>query len=216
MKTETPAETPLKRLSDVLDLSLVAIGDELQISKAYAHQLRSGERELPQKLIWRLVTRFGIHPDSLINEGAPLLDCSGSEYTRESYRRHLSPQPTPWEDHDSDLAMLTQLFNAAADAGRLNLLRAVLRDHVLQLFDHMPDLDRSFRKQFLRPSSTIKTDERVLSHDQSNSPEKDLSEIFTKDLDCRSLFARDWKKPDIVVVERSYAVAVEFKAPSCQ
>lgn len=214
MITEAPAVTPLKKLSDILDLSLVAIGDELEISKAYAHQLRSGERELPAKLIWRLVTRFGIHPDSLIDqEGAPLLDCDGSEYTCESYQRHLNPQPSTWEDHESDLFMLKQLFNAAADAGRLNLLRAVLRDQALRLFDQMPDLDRSFREQSMRAPSLTKQDEDVSSGDRPNGDGRGDSGILSKDLDCTSLFPQNWKMPDMVIVNRSYVLLIECKKP---
>jgi hypothetical protein len=212
MTTEAPAATPLRKLSDILDLSLVAIGDELEISKAYAHQLRSGERELPPKLIWRLVTRFGIHPDSLIDtEVTPLLDCDGSAYTCESYHRHLNPQPSTWEDHESDLLMLKQLFNAAADAGRLNLLRAVLRDQVLRLLDQMPDLDRSFREQSLCAPSLIRRDEEISSGDRPDGDGRDANRILSKDLDSSSLFPKNWKKPDIMIVARSYFVAIEFK-----
>jgi hypothetical protein len=107
--------------------------------------------------------------------------------------------------------MLKQLFNAAADAGRLNLLRAVLRDQVLRLLDQMPDLDRSFREQSLCAPSLIRRDEEISSGDRPDGDGRDANRILSKDLDSSSLFPKNWKKPDIMIVARSYFVAIEFK-----
>lgn len=183
MKGENRREhqpTALRKLSEILTLSVEDIAQDLGISKSYAHQLRSGQQALPPKLARVIVLHYGVHPDSLAEDKAELLDCDGHPYTRESFSRHQEPAPQKMASFPELGDTVNLLFSSAAEAGRLPLVMAVLRDQLLQLLDAMPDLNRSFRERV----------ERSLG-EQGCGP----GQVRTKDVDLVSLLPRDWILP---------------------
>lgn len=191
-----PAPTVLRKLSDILSLSVEGIAQDLGISKSYAHQLRAGQQAIPQKLAWLIVLRYGVHPDSLQDEDAELLDCTGQPYSRESFTKHQEPEANPLRGVENVTHTLDRLFFAAAETGRLPLVLALLRDHVIRLLSELPELNRCFREQLARGMAC---------------PDEWAQRMRMKDQEPAKLITQNWCTPDFVMWTGKEVILVEAK-----
>ncbi len=191
-----PSPTVLRRLSDVLTLSLEGIAQDLGISKSYAHQLRAGQQAMPPKLAWMIIVRYGVHPDCFLEE-TELLDCSGQPYSRESFAKHQDPSAQTLEGIDEVRDTLDRLFLAAAESGRLPFVLALLRDQIIRLLNALPEVNRNYREQLL--------------HGRVN-PDQWKQRLLMRDQEPAELITRDWGRFDLVVKAGTEMIVIEAKS----
>lgn len=163
--TLSPADSEgvIKQLLRIIPISLARFAEEIEVSPSHAHALKEGERAITPKIARILTVKFGVHPGSLKPKVKELRDCDSQPYTEESFKRHQAPTTRELNDTEVEELMipLKHLLLASAKAGRLNVVKLMLRQEIESLVrevDGLQEAHNELELERLNPSNKLTLD----------------------------------------------------------